>query len=785
MDAATKTPVTQALCRHCQTPFHPTNWRPDFCCAGCQFVHELIKQQGLGQFYDLQEGGLPPVKSTVFAQRDFSWLTELVTKAEAKAERCELTLDVQGLSCLGCVWLIEKVAARTPGVISLRVDPTLGRGHLRWERGTCDVLALARRLQSFGYLLGPPGSKPLKVTRALTLRLGICGALAMNTMLFTLPSYLGMEAGFAFAALFEKINLVLGTLSLLIGGSYFFARSWRGLRQGILHIDLPISLGVIAAYVASVYAWAVRAPGFIYFDFVSIFVFLMLVGRWLQQRAVERNRSRLLSAFHEPTPVELPETGERLPVAELTHGVAYLIAPGQPIPVRSKLRSPAATLSLEWINGESEATTARRGRIVPSGAIYCGQQSVEFEALEPWAQSQLYQLIRAVPDTPPRNAALERFIGRYLIAVLVVAGLGGAMWWSATGDVLRSLQVLVSVLVVSCPCASGVALPLADDLAAATLRKLGVFVRETSLWSRLTQVRKVLFDKTGTLTLETMALRNPEMLAALLPAEKRALLAMVNHNLHPVSCCLRESLLAEGVGEADLPEPEEHVGLGLELHATESVWRLGRPGWAGEAEGETVFSRNGEVIAVFLFGDDLRHDAPAEIDALTARGCEVFILSGDRRAKVASMSVRLGVPRRHCFGEMTPEDKAAWVRHHDAHDTLLIGDGANDSLAFNAAWCTGTPAVDRGLLEHKAGFYFLGRHLGGVRALLEMAFVRRSAVRRVVGFAIAYNTFAVLLALTGHMSPLLAAILMPASSLVSLAIVTLRMGRFSSASFQR
>ncbi|MGB8168063.1 MAG: heavy metal translocating P-type ATPase metal-binding domain-containing protein [Chthoniobacteraceae bacterium] len=765
-------PPTSAVCIHCGSAFRPTTHRPDFCCAGCQFVHDLIIKNGFAKFYELQDTGIQPVKSVVFQQRDLTWLSSLVTTAEAASDPvCELELGVQGISCIGCVWLIENVGSHLPGVLDLRVDPALGRCDLRWRRGDCDVPGLARQLQSFGYLLGPRGEKAATANRALTIRLGVCAALAMNTMLFTLPGYLGMESSFEFAALFDKLTLLFSTLSFVVGGSYFFGRSWHSLRQGMLHIDLPISLGLIAAYAGSVFAWARGATAFQYFDFVSIFVFLMLVGRWLQQKAVERNRNRLLESHGEMPPVEEVETGEKLPVASLTRGVKFLVAPGQAIPVRSRLHSEAAALGLEWINGESEATTARRGRVVSSGAINCGQHPIELEALEPWSHSLLFRLLKSVPGGPHRHTALERFIRGYLSVVLVVGGAGFLGWWLATGDLLRSLQVLISVLVVSCPCASGVALPLADDLAAGALRKIGVFVRNASLWARLDRVKKILFDKTGTLTLETIALRNPEALAALHPEEKRVLLALVNHNLHPVSCCLREALLAEGVGEMTTPAPDEHIGIGLELRIDHDLWRLGRAGWAGTGHGDGLFSRNGTVLAEFRFGDDLRSDAADEVHALERRGCEVFILSGDRQAKVKALSHRLNLRATHCVAELTPEQKAEWVTAHDAHDTLLIGDGANDSLAFNSAWCTGTPAVDRGLLEHKADFYFLGRNLGGIRALLETADARRRTVRRVIGFAIAYNTVAIALCLTGHMSPLLAAVLMPASSLVSLAIV--------------
>jgi len=786
-------PVTEThkVCIHCGTPFRPTAHRPDFCCTGCQFVHDLIAQNGLGQFYDLQEGGVPPVQSLVFQKRDYAWLEDLARKTDGM-----LNLDVQGLSCIGCAWLIERLFTRRPGALAIRVDPALGQLELRGQPGVFDVVAFARELQSFGYLVGPPG-KGAPASRALNLRLGLCAALALNTMLFTLPRYLGMSADFEFAPLFHRLSLILGTLSFLIGGSYFFIRSWQSLRQSVLHIDLPISLGLIAAYTGSVVAWVRGADGFVYFDFVATFTFLMLVGRWLQQKVIERNRRQLLSAHAGPPAVRDAASGEKLDASAIRIGTSFAVDPGQTVPVRARLNSAAATLGLEWISGESETATARRGRIVPAGAVNCGQAAILLEALEPWSESLLAKLLHITPGPAPRDLRLERFIRGYILAVLGIAALGFAGWWAATGALLPALQVLISVLVVSCPCASGVALPLANDLAASRLRRLGVFIRNAALWGKLDRVRSVIFDKTGTLTLETISLRNPETLRHLTADERTVLLAMVHDNLHPVSGCLREQLLADGVQFAPASRPQEVIGFGLELNHAGSTWRLGRPEWTKEGRrpgalggetppllgsGDCSFTRDSEPLASFRFGEEPRADAIAEVRALEARGQRVFILSGDRRAKVESMADHLALPRKHCLGEMSPEQKAEWVARFDAHDTLYIGDGANDSLAFDAAWCSGTPAIDRGLLEQKADFYFLGRGLAGVRALLQTAATRRTVAHSVVAFAITYNAVAISLSLAGKMNPLLAAILMPASSLVSLVPLVLLALRSSAAS---
>ena len=740
--------------------------RPDYCCAGCQFVHGLIQKNGLEKFYDLQDGTVMPVKSLVFQKRDYSWLEVLAKEAEAAAPgAATLELDLQGISCVGCVWLIEKLFLRKEGALSIDLNPSLGRLGFRWKAGALDVVGFAQELQSFGYLVGPSGKPSRPESGTLVKRMGLCGAFALNTMLFTLPGYLGMEQSFDYSDLFNKLSLMFATLSFFVGGSYFFARTWQSLRHGVLHIDLPISLGLCAAYIASIFAWRQGAMNFVYFDFVSVFVFLMLVGRWLQQTALEKNRNRLLGM----------QNFVRQDTNGLIPGTLYSVGSGQIVPVRSKLLSSGATLGLEWINGESEARVARAGQLIASGAVNLNQTPIECEAIEAWHDSILSKLLQIAPRQSFRHRTLERFIRGYILVIAGIAGLGFAAWFYVTGDLLRALQVLTSVLVVSCPCAAGVALPLGDELAVSALRKLGVFVREQSLWVRILQVGKIIFDKTGTLTLETMSLKNPEALQQLPLPARQVLLQMTADNLHPVSCCLRELLMADSVVPTSEGELSESVGSGLELLNPDGCWRLGRPAWAGKSgsDADSAFTLNGAILATFSFSEEARTDAAEEIAALQRLGKKVFIMSGDRPEKVAAMAQSLGLPEEQCRGGMSPDDKADWVRTLDDQDTLMIGDGANDSLAFNESYCNGTPAIDRGLLEQKADFYFLGRGLGGVRQLLEMGARRRATARRVVTFALCYNASTLVFCLSGKMSPLAAAILMPASSLVSLAIVML------------
>ena len=779
---------TRRSCQHCGAPLaagrEPV---PGFCCAGCAYVFRLVQEHGLAGYYQLKDEVTAPADAAVFLLRDFTWLEVAQQKAEAAAgvRPPELTLDVQGISCAGCVWLIERIFSQQPGARDIEASAQLGQMRVRWIPGKFSAADLGRKLQSFGYLVGPAGERPVEPeSRGLVRRIGLCTALAMNIMLFTLPVYFGMERTFTYASLFGTLSLVFGTLSVLVGGGYFFNRAVRAIRAGVIHIDLPIALGIAGAYLGSLYGWFAGREEFIYFDFVAGFTLLMLTGRWAQIAAIERNQRQLLHEQPKPPSVRLV-AGGTVPPEQLGVDQGYFSAAGQTVPVDSRLESAATAFSLASINGEAGPRVFSPGQRVPSGAVNVSRTEAQLTALQTWRDSLLAQLLAPVTRTSAQPAGLERVIRGYLIGILGVAFFAGLGWWLATGNALKTGSVVVAVLVVSCPCAIGLAYPLLEEMATVALRRRSVFVRHSELWPRLARVRQIVFDKTGTLTLETPVLQNPEVLSGLDPIARAALLALVRDNPHPISQCLYENLLGKGAGEALAGNVEETVGQGVALAAAGHQWRLGRPDWAGRAsdpnlttlpfavEGTgTGFCCDGVMLAFFIFADTARPDARAELAELGRLGFATYILSGDHHAKVATLATELGLPPAHALGELTPQGKADWLTRHGAGESLMLGDGANDSLAFDQALCRGTPVIHRGHLAQKADFYYLGRGIGGLRALFDVNAVRRRTQRTVLVFSIAYNVLAVGLAVAGRMNPLLAAILMPLNSLLTLALVT-------------
>lgn len=772
--------TSRIACIHCGTSFKPSKPDEKYCCPGCEFVHALIQQNGLQRYYDLRTVAVAPVGTTVFARRTYEWLDELVQHVESKeGKTSNITLGIQGVSCIGCVWLIEKIFIQQDGAISARVDSALGKLHLRWNTGECDLVSFAKKLQSFGYLVGPPGEPPK--SDALLTRMGLCAAFAMNVMLFSVPSYFGMTQTFAYAWLFDRLSLGFCTLSFLVGGTYFFRRAVQGLRSGFVHIDLPISLGLIAAYAGSLYGFSEGHRGLMFFDFVANFTFLMLVGRWLQNRVVSANRSRLLECRGPARRIRVlsaeapgsPSSWREIDLSTLARGDEYELTTGQVNPVHAVLHSEGAEMGLEWISGESTPRLYARGQNIPAGTVNYSAQPIRFLALETYRDSNLARLMDHEVRADSTGIFIQRIIIGAIILILFIAFLGAAGWWWAGAPWNRVLQVFISILVVSCPCALGVAIPLTDELASVAARAGGVFVREGSLWRRLLRVRNIVFDKTGTLTLESIHLKNPDQLRKLKQDERTALYILVAENAHPTASGVREALLTAWPEflEVSTPELKETPGVGVETVWENHTWSLTRPELTGNDQAQMIFRKDGHELLRLTFSEELRTDALAEIDLLRNLGWSVRIASGDRREKVAAIAQALHVAPEDWRSEMTPEEKQKWVQSIGSGETLMLGDGANDTLAFEESMVRGSPITSRGILEERADFFFVGRGMAGLRRIVEIASNRDRAIRLVVAFGVVYNILAITLCLTGWMHPLVASVLMPMSSMVAIAIV--------------
>ena len=775
-----------ATCLHCRLSL-ASGETSEFCCRGCEAVHALLASAGLARYYELGGGEGHPVPAT---SSDHKWLEPIAARLAAQPPGLtRVTLDVQGLHCSACVWLLDEIFRRAPSSAGIIVNPSVGSVELTIGP-EFPLAAYVTDIEAFGYRFGPPlKANADRGTRSdLVWRMGLCIAIAMNTMIFGFAMYCGLTEGRVFR-LFHALDFALSFVSVLVGGTVFFRSAWQALRRRVLHLDLPIALGIALVFSSSTYTYATRGGATSYFDTLNVFIALMLVGRFLQERVLARNRAYLLASEGAEGLYTRRIEGRDVTLVrcvEIAEGDVLLVGHQDLVPVECELYgTEASVFSLDWINGESAPRSFAPGEMVPAGAFCQDTRARTMRATAAFDASTVVSLLRASSrrddDLARSTPWWKRLTSIYVGTVLALSASGFAGWIFVTHDLARTLDVVAGVLIVTCPCAFGIAVPLAYELAQARLRRIGLFVRTPGFLDRAADVERVVFDKTGTLTTGLLVVENPEVLAALIGEERAIAYDLAVRSSHPKSRAIASCLEAMGAGGGfdARREVREIAGKGLE---GAGGWRLGAPAWAGSATetADVVLSHDGVVVAAVRTGEQARPGARDEVRALERDGYESWVLSGDSPEATRKMAALCGIDGERAFGARTPEGKAAWLRalvQRDGKKTMFVGDGINDSLVAEEAYCAGTPAIDRPFMAARCDFYFVSPGLGPVRAALHMAKRLARVVRTNLAIAVFYNLVTVTLALAGLMTPLWCAVLMPVSSLTTVLATTAQLTR--------
>ena len=762
LNSAHRPTVPDGSCAHCHRPLP---WgASEYCCAGCASARAIIEGLGLGRFDAL--GGAPGPVAVMRA--DEAVVDGLQARLQHSPPLCTLDVDVEGISCASCAWLVEKAAQKQPGVAHAVLNPALGRLSLSVDQAHFDAAGLVSLLGSLGHRVGTAGKKSDPVADDLLVRFGVSAALASAAMIFAFSFYFGLDEqdDGVIATIFSWGQLIAATLAVLIGGEPFFRGAWRSVVQRAPTMDIPIALGMLGALSTSLLSHFSLGRGS-YFDTVAIFVTLMLLGRLLERRVVEQNRRLLLTHDQEVAGLQvrrlLPSGAiERVATRRLQTGDRLLLAPGELVPVDAVVAEGAQDhwLSLAWVNGEAEARAFAAGAGIPAGAHNVDTRPLQAVVTAPFDASRLATLLAPAPERGP-DSFFVRISRAWVFGVLFLAVGAIAAWWSAGPP--RALEVVTALLVVTCPCAFGIAAPLAIERATALLRARGVFVKSPTFLARARRVKKVLFDKTGTLTSGELILQNPEALRGLLDDERGWLATLVAGSNHPKSRALHAHLGHTPLAALSIIEV---AGVGVRGQAGALSLALLRAGERDHNGDEAlVFFVGDEPRARFHFREELRAGAANEVQRLRDLGIELWIASGDDEARVFALAQRLGIAADHVRGELSPEQKRDLVRSLDDNDTLFIGDGVNDAMAFSAAACCGTPAVDRPHLPARADFFLLGGDLSSIVDAIVLARHLRRVLVGLLSAATVYNAVTIALSLLGFMTPVMVALIMPASSL--------------------
>ncbi len=688
-------------------------------------------------------------------------------------------LSVPGVHCGGCIQSIEKALNALPGVEAARVNLSSKRATIRWQDAVTPP-PFVETLRNIGYEAhlddGTADSKDATL-QELIRALAVAGFAASNIMLLSVSVWAGADAGTR--DLFHWLSALIALPALAYSGRVFFRSAWRVLRHGHTNMDVPISIGVCLAFGLSLYE-TVHQGQHAYFDASTSLLFFLLIGRTLDHLMRERARTAvkgLARLASRGALVQRPDgTRDYLPVSEIATGMIILLAAGERVPVDARVISGRSDIDRSLLTGESVPVPVSDGTPLQAGTLnLTGPLTIVATAVA--KDSFLAEMMRLMDAAESGRSSYRRIADRaarlYAPVVHSVALLTCIGWLIATGDAHRAITIAIAVLIITCPCALGLAVPMVQVVAARRLFERGILLKDGGALERLAEVDAVVFDKTGTLTLGQPRLLNP---GAIDPAALEIAAAIAAHSRHPYSRALASAGAADAALVAAI-DVSEHPGAGMEARIGDHIYRLGRAAWAvaapasadnGEPAGNVVLTRDGGLLASFAFEDRMREDARESIKQLVRDGFSIEIVSGDRDETVQRIAGELGANHR---AEVSPGGKVARIAAIEAsgHKVLMVGDGLNDAPALSAAHASMAPASAADIGRNAADLVFLHESLRAVPQAIKIAREAARLVQQNLGLAIIYNVVAVPIAVMGYVTPLVAAVAMSSSSVVVIA----------------
>ena len=791
----------QKECFHCGLPIPSgadyvveiDGQRQPMCCRGCQAVASAIVDGGLTDFYRYRTEKSPQAQESVPAQLEELGLYDRDDLQKSFVQQAgdarEASLILEGIVCAACVWLNEKHVKSLPGVLDFSINYSSHRARLRWDNQRIRLSEILEAISAIGYHAHPfdPGRQEQlyrQERRKALRRLAVAGLGMMQVMMLAVALYAGEYEGMrqGLRNFLRWISLLLTVPVVLYSAQSFFTSAWRGLKRRQPGMDVPVSLAIGAAFLAS--AWAtVSGSGEIYFDSVTMFTFFLLAGRFLEMGARHRagQAAEELVKLLPATAARLTDAGEeRVPVADLISGDRVLVRPGESIPADGCVTEGTSSVDESLLTGESLPLLRKTGDSLVGGTVNNESPLVmRIERVgEETVLSAIVRLLdRAQTEKPSLARSADRVAGWFVLGLLLVAAVVAWWWW--LHDPARAFAVTLSVLVVTCPCALSLATPAAVTTATGALTRLGVLTTRGHALETLARASHVIFDKTGTLTEGRLQLETVELLGSVSREDcLRIAAALEQSSEHPIARAL--SVAAGAVQSAE--KVSAWPGLGIEGWVDGQCYRIGitefvlqkQPAGAGTATssliaGGVVLGNDKMLLARFGFADRLRDKAAETVHRLKALGLEVELLSGDEAGVVHKVADELGIGRFQA--RCRPQDKLARIQALQAQGAVvaMVGDGVNDAPVLAAAQVSLAMGGGTQLAHANADMLLLSEQLPQLVTAVVTSRRTLMIIRQNLVWALVYNLLALPLAATGWIAPWMAAIGMSGSSLVVVA----------------
>ncbi|HCI12887.1 MAG: copper-translocating P-type ATPase [Gallionellales bacterium GWA2_60_142] len=795
------------VCYHCGLPIAPdADYRSvlegaerRFCCFACQSVCEAIHEAGLQGYYQrTPEGALlgpPPEPPKDVEIYDFDEVQCEFTTCSGDIR--DIHLLVEGIHCAACVWLIERSLKRRPGVLSADVNLAAKRLHLRWDNRQNKLSDLIRALARIGYSAVPYDPESAegsikKANRAMLYRLFFAGFAMMNMMWISIALYSGANED-EFRQFFHWMGLALATPTLFYAGYPFYRGAFGGLRAGHLTMDMPIAFGLSVTYVYSVYVTVTASTvGEVYFDIVTNLTFIILIGRYLEGmfRHQALSATKRLMELQPRVAIVMRDGQEQMtPIRGVKPGDQVLIKPGHKVPVDGMVLEGHSAVDESMLSGESVPVSKAVGAQVSAGTLNtAGALLVEVRSL--LQDTTLSKIIRLVEEAQSSKAPIQRLadtiVPWFVLVTLICAGLTFFLWHGESFEI--ALMAGTSVLIITCPCALGMATPMSIAVASGLGAKHGILVKNGLVLETLSKVTHFVFDKTGTLTEGKMSVAQLHVVAGSdMQQVLRDTAAVERYSEHSVARAIVAEADARELGYRDIAVSGFHAtaGLGVAANVAGQAVLLGSAEWltrngvalddsllaqAHELEAQAMscvhVAQGGTHVAILALADKLRGDALQLVNELRAEGIAMTLLSGDRRTVAEAVARQLG--GMEVIAEVLPQDKDRVIQElqHKGAVVAMVGDGINDAPALIRADVGIALGSGTDVSVESADIVLMHNELEKVRQAVQLSRRTLLTIKQNIGLSFVYNAIMVPLAMMAMVSPLVAAITMPISSLV-------------------
>lgn len=795
-----------ASCYHCGLPIPDDvdlsvkigNEPREMCCFGCQAVAQSIVDNGLADYYRSRDAmpespreAMPAILDQL-VMYDHAEFQKSFVKELGQNER-EASLLLEGITCSACIWLNEQHVGRLPGVTAININYTTRRARVRWDETRIKLSDILGAIAAIGYRAYPYDAAKneeisRKERREAMWRLWVAGFGMMQVMMYAYPVYIADgEMAPDIESLMRWASMLLTMPVIFYSAAPFFRNAWRDIKLRRVGMDVPVALGVGAAFLASCWATFAQA-GEVYFDSVTMFIFFLLGGRYLEMTARQKAVSvtealaRLLPAFAQKMPkFPVDRNTEQCVVADLRQGDYVMVRAGDIVPADGRVIEGISCANEALLTGESKPVPKSPGEPVTGGSINAESPLVvQVEQVgEGTRLSAIIQLMERAAAEKPKIVVLADRIASYFVAVLLAVAILVAVGWYFV-DPSKALWITVSVLVVTCPCALSLATPIALTVSAGALAKDGLLVTRGHAIETLARATHFVFDKTGTLTTGHMHLVDVFLTAGASREECLAIAAALEHaSEHPVANALRQA-----AGE-QLPETSAVIsepGQGIEALVAGRRCRIGRPDyalalgtgklphaaldWLESGDTVVVLADESGCLALFRIGDELRQESAALISELQAAGKKVILLTGDAPAVAHRVADKLGIT--DVRAGVTPQGKHDCVIGLQAEGAVIamLGDGVNDAPVLAQAQVSVAMGGGAQLARTQSDFILLSENLDHLRHGLRRARKTLQVIHQNLWWSFAYNFVALPLAITGYVTPWIAGIGMSASSLL-------------------